>query len=51
VLLSRYRIGDSATGVIAVIGPVRMDYARLLPKVEYFGKTLGRLLSDTYTEQ
>lgn len=51
VLLSRYAIGDNATGVIAVIGPVRMDYARLLPKVEYFGKTLGRLLSDTYTEE
>ena len=51
VLLSRYRIGDNAAGVIAVVGPVRMDYARLLPKVEYFGRTLGRLLSETYTEE
>lgn len=51
VLMSRYKIGENAYGVIAIVGPTRMDYARLLPKVEYFGKTLGQLLSDTYTEE
>lgn len=51
VLIARYQIGDSAVGAIGVIGPVRMDYARLLPHIEYFAKTLGKLLSDTYTEQ
>lgn len=51
VLIARYSIGDSAMGAIGVIGPVRMDYARLLPHLEYFAQTLGKLLSDTYTEQ
>lgn len=51
VLIARYHIGDSAVGAIGVIGPVRMDYARLLPHIEYFAQTLGKLLSDTYTEQ
>ena len=51
VLMARYQIGENAYGVIAVVGPTRMDYARLLPKVEYFGRTLGQLLSDTYTEE
>lgn len=32
-------------------GPVRMNYARLLPHLEYFASTLGKLLSETYTEQ
>ncbi len=51
VLISRYSIGESAVGGIGVIGPVRMDYKRLIPLVEYFAGTLGKLLSDTYTEQ
>ncbi|MEG1849526.1 MAG: heat-inducible transcriptional repressor HrcA [Oscillospiraceae bacterium] len=51
VLIARYHIGDSAVGAIGVIGPVRMDYARLLPHLEYFAQTLGKLLSDTYTER
>jgi heat-inducible transcriptional repressor len=51
VLIARYHIGDSAVGAIGIIGPVRMDYAKLLPHIEYFAQTLGKLLSDTYTEQ
>ncbi len=51
VLIARYNIGDSAVGAIGVIGPVRMDYVKLLPHIEYFANTLGKLLSDTYTEQ
>ena len=51
VLIARYNIGDSAVGGIGVIGPVRMNYKRLIPMVEYFAATLGKLLSDTYFEQ
>ncbi|MEG2143720.1 MAG: heat-inducible transcriptional repressor HrcA [Oscillospiraceae bacterium] len=51
VLISRYHIGDSAVGGIGVIGPTRMNYKQLIPKVDYFATMLGKLLSDTYTEQ
>jgi heat-inducible transcriptional repressor len=51
LIVARYGIGDSAVGAIGVVGPVRMDYARLMPHIEYFAQTLGKLLSDTYTEQ
>lgn len=51
VIIARYHIGDAAAGAIVVIGPVRMDYRRIVPHIEYFAKTLGKLLSDTYTEQ
>jgi len=50
VLIARYNIGQNAAGAIGVIGPVRMDYAELLPHVEYFARTLGKLLSETYNE-
>lgn len=50
VMIARYAIGKNAMGAIGIIGPTRMDYARLLPQVEYFASTLGKLLSETYTE-
>lgn len=50
VLIARYNIGQNAAGAIGIIGPVRMDYAELLPHVEYFARTLGKLLSETYNE-
>ena len=51
VLIARYNIGENAAGAIGIVGPVRMNYARLLPHLEYFASTLGKLLSETYTEQ
>ncbi len=47
VLVARYNVGQATTGVIGLIGPVRLDYSRLIPHLEYFAKTLGSLLSDT----
>lgn len=51
VLIARCRIGQDAIGALGIVGPVRMDYARLLPHIEYFAATLGRLLSESYHEQ
>ena len=51
VIFSTYKIGEDNTGAIGLIGPVRMDYPRLIPHLEYFSKTLGRLLSDTLNEE
>lgn len=47
VLVVRYNVGQDNSGIVGVIGPVRMDYQKLIPHVEYFAKTLGNLLSDT----
>lgn len=47
VMVTRYRIGGEVAGSIGVIGPMRMDYARLLSHMEYFADRLGRLLTDT----
>ena len=50
VLIARYNIGQNAAGAIGLIGPVRMNYSELIPHVEYFAQTLGKLLSETYNE-
>ena len=51
VIISRYPIGDDSEGAIGLIGPIRMDYAHLIPHLEYFSQMLGKLLSDTLEEQ
>ena len=44
VVASGYRLGESMTGGIGLIGPVRMDYSRVIPLVEYS----ARLLSSAF---
>ena len=47
LMVCRYNIDKDNTGAIGILGPVRMDYARLVPHLEYFAQTLGKLLADT----
>ena len=47
MIVARYRIGEDSIGALGLVGPVRMDYARLIPHVEYFANMLSRMLSDT----
>jgi heat-inducible transcriptional repressor len=44
IISTKYRIGDQH-GTIAVIGPKRMDYARVTPIVEYVAKAMSSALS------
>jgi heat-inducible transcriptional repressor len=32
-------------GVLGVIGPTRLNYARIIPMVDYTAKLVGRLLT------
>jgi heat-inducible transcriptional repressor len=41
VVASGYRLGESTSGSIGLIGPVRMDYSRVIPLVEYSARLLG----------
>jgi heat-inducible transcriptional repressor len=44
VVTSTYHLGDVA-GTVGVIGPTRMDYARLIPLVDYVAKTISTMYS------
>jgi heat-inducible transcriptional repressor len=46
VVTANYRIGPNAVGVIGVLGPTRMDYAKVMSVVDYMANYLGKLLSD-----
>lgn len=47
VVLTRYRIGRERCGTIGIIGPVRMNYARLIPQMQCFANMLSELLSES----
>jgi len=46
MIASRYHRGALPVGSLGVIGPMRMDYARVIPLVDYMAKVLGDLLED-----
>jgi heat-inducible transcriptional repressor len=46
VIAAPYRgSDDKIVGVIGVIGPTRLNYARIVPMVDYTARVLGRLIS------
>ncbi len=46
VIASPYRNGDGkVVGVVGVIGPTRLNYARVIPMVDFTAKSLGQSLS------
>ena len=51
MILSRYAFGNNAMGTIGVIGPTRIDYARLIPDVQYLTDMVGRLLAENFGEE
>lgn len=38
-----YRISEGETGKIAVLGPTRMEYSKVIPLLEYIASNLGKL--------
>lgn len=51
VVSMTYRIGDETTGTIGVIGPTRMQYAKVLPVLDYMGKALGSMIREQAGDQ
>ena len=46
VVTATYRVGDNTAGTMGIIGPTRMDYARVVSVMNYMGKAISKLLSD-----
>jgi heat-inducible transcriptional repressor len=44
VVAASYQSGAMPLGSVAIVGPVRMDYERVIPLVDYTARTLSRLL-------
>ncbi len=45
MIVSTYSVSDTLGGALGIIGPTRMDYARLVPSVKYLTKLVGEIIS------
>ncbi|MPM84394.1 Heat-inducible transcription repressor HrcA [bioreactor metagenome] len=50
IIISGYKVNGYECGSLGIIGPTRMDYAALVPRVRYFTDLVSRLLSQTLEE-
>ncbi len=46
VISAGYRRSETGVGTIGVIGPVRMDYGRIIPFVEYAARILSAIIEE-----
>ncbi len=45
IITSTYRIGEKSYGILGVIGPVRMNYSRIIPIVNYTARRVTDILN------
>ncbi|MDY6968885.1 MAG: heat-inducible transcriptional repressor HrcA [Spirochaetota bacterium] len=46
IVTSAYKIGSKNVGVVAILGPTRMDYEKVVPLVDYAGRMVSDLLTN-----
>lgn len=51
MIVTHYSVGHNRQGTIGIIGPVRMNYAEAIPRIEYFANAVGKLLSELFDEE
>lgn len=50
MIVSKYRKGEHNVGSLGVIGPMRLDYAKVIPYIEYFSQKITDLISQQQDE-
>ena len=46
VVISRYTVGGKDAGALAIIGPMRMNYAKVIAHMEYLSDAVGKMLTE-----
>ena len=49
--MTKFDIGDGMQGLIGVVGPTRMDYAKITARLSYFAESLSKMFSKPETPQ
>ena len=50
-IYAKYDIGTIGQGMIGIVGPTRMDYAKLSAQLSRFAKGLNRLIAETFLDE
>ncbi|MBR2087091.1 MAG: heat-inducible transcription repressor HrcA, partial [Oscillospiraceae bacterium] len=51
MIVSKYRKGEQNVGSLGVIGPMRLDYAKVIPYLQYFSQKITDLISEQETAE
>lgn len=51
VVMTKFDIGDGMQGMIGVVGPTRMDYAKVTARLSYFAESLSKMFAKPETAQ
>ena len=51
VVMTKFDIGDGLQGMIGVVGPTRMDYAKVTARLSYFAESLSKMFAKPETAQ
>ena len=46
MIVSKYQKGDHTAGSLGVIGPMRLNYAKVIPYIAYFTEKISHLISE-----
>ena len=50
-IYAKYDIGKIGQGAIGIVGPTRMDYAKLSAQLSRFAKGLNKLIAETFLDE
>ena len=45
--MTKFDIGDGLQGMIGVVGPTRMDYAKVTARLSYFAESLSKVFNKS----
>lgn len=51
VVVTKFDIGDGLQGMIGVVGPTRMDYAKVTARLSYFAESLSKMFAKPENPQ
>lgn len=51
VVVTKFDIGEGMQGMIGVVGPTRMDYAKITARLSYFAESLSKMFAKTEQKQ
>ena len=51
VVMTKFDIGDGMQGMIGVVGPTRMDYAKVTARLSYFAESLSKMFTKPEQHQ
>lgn len=50
IIIARYGVAGQVTGMLGILGPMRMAYSKTIPTVRFVANVLSDLVSDSFSE-